>query len=115
MIRAISRHNSRCSVYEFIKFIAVLFLVLSALGLWWAFADLIPNGNKIPGFTISALAAIHIVVMIGVLRDTLASRTMMVILPWTWVIVLPIGTVLAVLTLATLPNLPVHPALRHEH
>lgn len=102
------RRHKKASRFPLVwtRVVAVLFLCLAPLVAWWAFASVIPSGNLVAGLVLAALAIVHIPVLIGMLRERPAGRTMMMILPWTWMPVVPVGTVLAIVTLAALPHLP---------
>jgi hypothetical protein len=102
------RRHKKASKFPavWIRSVSVLFLFVAALVAWWAFSDVIPSGNIVPGVILAVIALGHIPVLVGMLRDKPSARAMMMVLPWTWMPVVPVGTVLAIITLAALPNLP---------
>ncbi|MGI9243085.1 MAG: hypothetical protein ACR2RV_19970 [Verrucomicrobiales bacterium] len=87
-----------------IRGVCVLFLLLSVLSIWWAVAGLLPQGYPIPAIAFILLALIQAPILVGTLLNKPRARTPMLFLPWLWMLLVPIGTILGLVTLAALQS-----------
>jgi hypothetical protein len=87
-----------------IRGVCILFLLLSALSIWWALAGLFPQGYPIPAIAFILLAILQTPILVGTLLNRPRARAPMLFLPWLWMLLLPVGTILGLVTLAALQS-----------